>query len=94
MVAPKKETADAALASLNEKQLALSSAQEKLFELQKLLLKLNEDFEKKMVEKEQLIKKVNIQLLKLKLKINYFKHFMSLKGGRVEKKFTKSSIID
>lgn len=59
-MAPKKATADAALSSLNEKQLALAAAQEKLSELQKLLLKLNDDFKKKMEEKEQLIKKVNI----------------------------------
>lgn len=74
--------------------MALATAQEKLFELQKLLLKLNKDFEKKMEEKEQLVKKVNIQELKLKLKINCFKNVMFLKGGRVEKKSTKSSIID
>lgn len=59
-VAPKKASAEAASASLKEKQLALSAAQEKLADLQKLLSKLKEDFKNKMIEKEQLIKKVNI----------------------------------
>jgi len=48
------------LASLEEKELALSIAQEKLSELQKRLFKLKYDFNKKMEEKEQLVKKVSI----------------------------------
>lgn len=57
-MAPKKEAADAALASLRNKQLALANAQNTLLELQKLLIKLEIDFDKKMEEKEQLVKKV------------------------------------
>jgi len=47
------------LAALKEKQLALSVAQEKLSNLQKHLFTLKYDFDKKMEEKEQLIKKVS-----------------------------------
>lgn len=62
IVAPKKASADAALASLEEKQLALSSAQENLLQLQELLENLNNDFNQKMAEKEQLIKKVGSRI--------------------------------
>lgn len=57
-MAPKKASADAALESLKNKQLELFNAQNMLLELQKLLLKLENDFDKKMKEKEQLVKKV------------------------------------
>lgn len=59
VVAPKRDLADAALASLNDKQLALADAQKKLAQLQDLLMELQNDFDKKMKEKEQLVKKVN-----------------------------------
>jgi len=47
------------LADLNEKEAALLTAQQKLSQIQKLLLKLKIDFDIKMEEKEQLVKKVN-----------------------------------
>jgi len=59
IVAPKKEAADSALADLNEKEAELLTAQQKLSQIQKLLLKLKIDFDIKMEEKEQLVKKVN-----------------------------------
>lgn len=58
-MAPKKESADSALASLKEKQLALSVAQEQLAELQNILLKLKINFDSKMEEKEELVRRVN-----------------------------------
>lgn len=58
IVAPKKESADAALISLKDKQMELITAQVKLEELQNLLSELKVSFDKKMTEKEQLIKKV------------------------------------
>jgi len=60
IVAPKKESAEAALADLNEKEAELLTAQQKLSQIQKLLLKLKIDFDIKMEEKEQLVKKVNL----------------------------------
>jgi len=47
------------LADLNEKEAELITAQQKLSQIQKLLLKLKIDFDIKMEEKEQLVKKVN-----------------------------------
>lgn len=64
IVAPKKELAEAALNSLHEKQMALAAAQDKLAQLQNLLIQLKNDFDMKMVEKEQLIKKVIKLILK------------------------------
>lgn len=58
IVAPKKESADAALISLQDKQMELITAQVKLEELQNLLSELKVTFDKKIAEKEQLIKKV------------------------------------
>lgn len=58
VVGPKKESADAALALLKDKQTELITAQVKLEELQNILMKLKINFDKKMEEKEQLIKKV------------------------------------
>lgn len=63
IVAPKKEFADAALADLKEKEIELLTAQQKLSQIQKLLLKLKIDFDIKMEEKEQLVKKVNLFLI-------------------------------
>jgi len=48
------------LADLKEKETELLAAQQKLSEIQKLLLKLKIDFYIKMEEKEQLVKKVNL----------------------------------
>ncbi|XP_025195967.1 dynein heavy chain 2, axonemal [Melanaphis sacchari] len=59
IVAPKKESADAALSDLKQKENELLTAQQKLSEIQKLLLQLKTDFDKKMEEKEQLVKKAD-----------------------------------
>lgn len=58
IVAPKKQAADDALASLKSKQLLLANAQNTLLGLQNLLSQLEIDFNQKMKEKEQLVKKV------------------------------------
>ncbi|XP_050431508.1 dynein axonemal heavy chain 2 [Adelges cooleyi] len=57
IVAPKKELADNAMASLKEKQLALYTAEQKLLQLKILLDKLQADYAEKMIEKEELVKK-------------------------------------
>ncbi|XP_026819508.1 dynein heavy chain 2, axonemal-like [Rhopalosiphum maidis] len=59
IVAPKKESADAALSDLKQKETELLTAQQKLSDIQILLLKLKTDFDKKMEEKEQLVKKAD-----------------------------------
>jgi len=70
IVAPKKESADAALSDLKQKETELLTAQQKLSDIQKLLLKLKTDFDKKMEEKEQLVKKVNLFFIIMCILIN------------------------
>lgn len=45
--------------SLKEKQLSLYKEEQKLAQIQKLIIKLKNDFDEKMGEKEQLVKTVN-----------------------------------
>lgn len=59
IVAPIQEAADVALMSLKEKQLSLYNEEQKLAQIQKLIVKLKNDFDEKMGEKEQLVKTVN-----------------------------------
>ncbi|XP_017886409.1 dynein heavy chain 2, axonemal [Ceratina calcarata] len=65
VVAPKREKLNAALASLKQKEQALSDAMTQLQRLEQRLLELQEMYDGKMKEKEELIKLA--ELLKLKL---------------------------
>ncbi|CAG9819075.1 unnamed protein product [Phaedon cochleariae] len=65
IVGPKKAKLDEALESLKEKQMMLAEAQAKLAELNLTLQKLQEEYEEKLAQKEELNRKA--ELLKLKL---------------------------
>ncbi|XP_076632445.1 dynein heavy chain 2, axonemal kl-2 [Colletes latitarsis] len=65
IVAPKREKLNAALASLKQKEDALAEAMQQLQKLHEKLAKLQEMYDAKMMEKEDLIKLA--ELLKLKL---------------------------
>lgn len=58
IVAPKQEKLEQAMKTLEEKRALLAAAKKKLEELSLMLQKLKEDYDIKMKEKEELIRKV------------------------------------
>lgn len=58
VVAPKKARLDEAMESLREKQRMLAEAQQKLAELNMMLQRLQREYEEKLLQKEELNKKV------------------------------------